>query len=200
MPVAMLIVVLALAIPGFAQTTISTGGIQGTVTDPSGALVSGAKVSLANVATGDTTFANTNSAGAYTFAFLSPDDYVVRIEANGFKTTRVLLTVKVDQTANGSAKLVVGDSSGSIEVLATSLQVNTVQPTVQGVLTSSQIANLPVNGRNFTISPSSNRASRFKMVKISILQKAAILRFLSVAASAGLRVSKWMGPMFRTKR
>src|SRR5215472_3873981 len=64
---AMLFVLLALPIPGFAQTTVSTGGIQGTVTDPSGALVSGAKVSVANVATGETTSAKTNSAGAYTF-------------------------------------------------------------------------------------------------------------------------------------
>src|SRR5262249_17530894 len=109
----------------------------------------GAKVSLTNVATGESASANTNSTGAYTFAFLRPGDYVVKIEANGFKTTRLALIVKVDQTANGSARLVIGDSSESIEVLATSLQVNTVQATVQGVLTSSQIANLPVNGRNF---------------------------------------------------
>jgi hypothetical protein len=149
MPVAMLIVVLGLAISGFAQTTISTGGIQGTVTDASGAVISGAKVSLTNVGTGEIASANTNSAGAYIFAFLRPGDFVVRIEANGFKTTRLPLTVKVDQMAIGSTKLVLGDSSDSIEVLATSLQVNTVQATVQGVLTSSQIANLPVNGRNF---------------------------------------------------
>jgi hypothetical protein len=57
--------------------------------------------------------------------------------------------VKVDQTANGSAKLVIGDSSESVDVHASSLQVNTVQATVQGVLTSDQIADLPVNGRNF---------------------------------------------------
>jgi hypothetical protein len=145
----MLIVVVALAISGFAQTTISTGGIQGTITDPSGALVSGANVSLTNLATGEIASATTNSAGAYTFAFLRPGDYMVRIEANGFKSTKLRLTVKVDQTANGSARLVVGNSSESIVVLATGLQVNTVQDTVQGVLTSSQIANLPVNGRNF---------------------------------------------------
>jgi len=146
---AMSVAVLGLASSVFSQTTVSTGGIQGTVTDPSGALVTGAKVSLTNVATGQIASVDTNSAGAYTFAFLEPGEFVMRIEAKGFKTTRLPLTVKVDQTANGSAKLIVGDSTESIEVLATNLQVNTVQATVQGVLTSSQIANLPVNGRNF---------------------------------------------------
>src|SRR5215469_16661153 len=146
---AMLVVVLELVISGFTQTTISTGGIQGTVTDPSGALVRGAMVSLTNVATGQIASVNTNSSGASTFAFLKPGDFVVTIEAKGFKTTRLPLTVKVDQTANGSATLMVGDSSESIDVLASDLRVNAVQATVQGALTSSQITNLPVNGRNF---------------------------------------------------
>lgn len=125
---AMLVVVLELVISGFSQTTVSTGGIQGTVTDPSGALVSGAQVSLTNLSTGQTASANTNSAGAYTFAFLKPGDFVVSIEAKGFKTTRVPLTVQVDQTANGNAKLVVGDSSESIDVLASDLRSTPSRP------------------------------------------------------------------------
>ena len=144
-----LVAVFGLVPSGFAQTTVSTGGIQGIVTDPSGAFVSGAVVSVTNVATGQTASVNTHLVGAYTFAFLRPGDFVVRIEAKGFKTTRLPITVKVDQTANGNAKLVVGDSSESIDVLASDLQVNTVQATVQGVLTTAQIENLPINGRNF---------------------------------------------------
>jgi len=146
---AILAALLGLVVSGFSQTTVSTGGIQGTVTDPSGALVTGAIVSITNTATGETTSVKTNSAGAYTFAFLKPADYVVRIEARSFKTTRLPITVKVDQTANGNATLVVGDSSETVDVSASDLQVNTIQATVQGVLTSTQIANLPVNGRNF---------------------------------------------------
>ena len=146
---AILVALLCLVVSGFSQTTVSTGGIQGTVTDPSGALVTGAIVSITNTATGQTASVDTNSAGAYTFAFLKPGDYVVRIEAKGFKTTRLPITVKVDQTANGNATLVVGDSSETVDVSASDLQVNTIQATVQGVLTSTQIANLPINGRNF---------------------------------------------------
>ena len=146
---AILVALLGLVVSGVSQTTISTGGIQGTITDPSGALVTGAIVSITNTATGQTASVTTNSAGAYTFAFLKPADYVVRIEAKGFKVTRLPITVKVDQMANGNATLIVGDSSETVDVLAYDLQVNTTQATVQGVLTSTQIANLPVNGRNF---------------------------------------------------
>src|SRR5215469_14209652 len=143
------VAVVVLAISAFSQTTVSTGGIQGTVTDPSGALISGAKVSLSNVTTGELASVNTNSAGAYTFAFLKPGDFVVTVEAKGFKTTRMSLVVKVDTTANGGAKLVIGNASESVDVLASDLQVNTTQAIVQGVLTSGQIADLPINGRNF---------------------------------------------------
>lgn len=132
-----------------AQTTISTGSIQGTVTDPSGAVVSGAKVSITNRATGGVGVGRTNSAGAYTSGALIPGNYVVRIEATGFKATEIPITVLVGNTANGNTQLQVGQTSETIEVQASEVQVNTEQATVQGVLTSAQIDNLPINGRNF---------------------------------------------------
>ena len=66
-----------------AQTTIATGSIQGTVTDPSGAVVSGAKVSIRNKATNQTILTATNSSGAYASGALTPGEYVVRVEAAG---------------------------------------------------------------------------------------------------------------------
>src|SRR5208282_5995460 len=132
-----------------AQTTISTGSIQGTVTDPSGAVVSGDKVTITDKATGQVITATTNSAGAYTSGALVPGDYVVRVEAPSFKAAQLPLTVQVGNTASGNVKLQVGQASETVEVQASQIQVNTEQATVQGVLTSSQIENLPVNGRNF---------------------------------------------------
>jgi hypothetical protein len=146
---ALAIIVLLSAVPLPAQTTISTGSIQGTVTDPSGAVIGGAKVSITNRATGAVGVGKTNSAGAYTSGALIPGDYVVRIEGTGFKATEIPITVLVGNTANGNAKLQVGQTSETIEVQASEVQVNTEQATVQGVLTSAQIENLPVNGRNF---------------------------------------------------
>jgi len=132
-----------------AQTTISTGSIQGTVTDPSGAVLSGAKVTITERATNQIITTKTNSSGVYTSGALVPGDYLVRVEASGFKAAQEPIIVLVGNTANGNIKLAVGLASETIEVQASQIQVNTEQATVQGVLTSSQIENLPVNGRNF---------------------------------------------------
>jgi hypothetical protein len=133
----------------WAQATVSTGSIQGTVTDPSGAVVSNAKVTITNKATAQVITTKTNTAGSYGSGALVPGNYVVRIEAGGFKATEVPIIVLVGNAANGNAKLQVGQTSETIEVQASEVQVNTEQATVQGVLTSAQIDNLPVNGRNF---------------------------------------------------
>jgi len=144
-----LFLVLLLSVVCFAQTTISTGSIQGTITDPSGAVVSGAKVSIRNKATDQTSVTTTNSAGTFASGALIPGNYVVRVEASGFKTVEIPITVQVNTTSSATAKLTLGQSAEVVEVQATDVAVNTEQATVQGVLTSQQIENLPINGRNF---------------------------------------------------
>jgi hypothetical protein len=132
-----------------AQTTISTGSIVGTVTDPQGALVAGAKVTITDKATGQVITTSTTSAGAYASGSLIPSRYVVRVEAQGFRTTEETIAVEVAVTATGNLKLQLGQAGQVVEVQATELQVNTEQATVQGVINTEQIENLPVNGRNF---------------------------------------------------
>jgi len=132
----------------FAQTTVSTGNIVGTVTDSTGAVVSGAKVTITG-STGQTIKTTTSGTGLYSSGALVPGSYTVRVEAKGFKTTQLTLNVQVDNTANGGAKLELGQESTVIDVQASAVSVNTEQAEVQGVLSSSQIENLPVNGRNF---------------------------------------------------
>src|SRR3989442_1391234 len=139
----------ALAVSLSAQTTISTGSIQGTVTDPSGAFVSGAKVTITNQATGQTIDLTTNSSGTYNSSSLTPGGYKVQVTAKGFSSVSLPVTVQVGNTANGNVKLQVGRESQIIEVQASDVLVNTEQATVQGVVTASQIERLPVNGRNF---------------------------------------------------
>src|SRR5580700_5447559 len=142
-------VLVAFSIAVYAQTTISTGSIQGTVTDPSGALVAAAKVTITNQSNGRVVTVSTTSAGAYASGALTPANYVVRVEAKGFKTSEEPVTVQVGVTTAGSVKLQVGQTNQVVEVQASGIQVNTEQVTVQGVLTSQQIENLPINGRNF---------------------------------------------------
>ncbi len=133
----------------FAQTTISTGSIQGTITDPSGAVVSAAKISISNKATGRLISVRSTTAGAYTSGALTPGDYALRVEATGFKTSELAVTVQVGVTATGNVKLQLGEATQVVVVQGTQVAVNTQQVTVQGVLTAEQIENLPINGRNF---------------------------------------------------
>jgi hypothetical protein len=142
-------VLIASSIVVHAQTTISTGSVQGTVTDQSGALVAAAKVTITNKSTSRVINVSTTSAGAYASGALTPGDYVVRVEAKGFKTSEAAFTVQVGVTSSGNIKLQVGEATQVVEVQASEVQVNTEQATVQGVLTTQQIENLPINGRNF---------------------------------------------------
>ena len=132
-----------------AQTTISTGSIQGTITDQANAVLGAAKVTITNKATGQSFSVTTTSAGAYASGALTPGNYTVRIEAKGFKVTEATIRVEVNVTAPGNFRLQVGQETQVIEVQASTVTVNTEQATVQGVLTEQQIENLPINGRNF---------------------------------------------------
>src|SRR5437870_7081762 len=143
-------VILSLLLPSaFGQTTISTGSIQGTITDQSGALVNGAKVIITNKAAGQTITLTTSSSGTYTSGSLLPGNYVVRVEAKGFQTSELPVTVQVGTTSPGNLRLTVGKESQVVEVSAAEVRVNTEQATVQGVVTAQQIDQLPINGRNF---------------------------------------------------
>jgi Carboxypeptidase regulatory-like domain len=149
------VLVLALAVTwalmsgsGLSQSTVSTGSIVGTVTDASSAALPGARITIIGP-TGQTIRATSNDQGGYTAGSLIPGAYRVRVEAKGFKTALLRLEVKVDNAANGSVQLHSGPENTLVEVPAAEVEVNTEQVTVQGVLTSSQIENMPVNGRNF---------------------------------------------------
>ncbi len=132
-----------------AQSTVGTGSIVGTITDPSGAVFGGAKVAIINSATGQVISLTTNSSGTYNSGALIPGNYKVRVSAKGFRTNETALTVLVGNTANGNVKMEIGQESQVVEVQASMVTVNTEQATVQGVLNAEQIENLPVNGRNF---------------------------------------------------
>jgi hypothetical protein len=142
-------VMLIMGTSAIAQTTVSQGSIQGTVTDPSGAVVGGAKITITHKATGQVITTTSTNSGTFNSGGLIPGDYVLRIEAKGFRTAQQAYAVQVGITSSGNIKLEVGDTSQVVEVQASSIQVNTEQSTVQGVITGDQIDKLPVDGRNF---------------------------------------------------
>ena len=135
--------------PAHGQATVSTGSIQGTVLDPQGATVPTAKVSVTAKASGAVITQSIGETGHYSVAGLLPGLYVVRVEATGFKTIEKQLTVQVGIITDGDITLEVGDTSTVVTVEGSSVSVNTDQAIVSGVLTTQQIENLPINGRNF---------------------------------------------------
>src|SRR5437763_6308373 len=123
----------------FAQATIQAGSIQGVITDPSGAVVPNATVTIANKATGQTKNLTTNSAGTYNSGPIPPGEYTVRASGQGFATAELPTMVSLGNITPGNIKLGVAGTQQSVTVESTGIQVNTEQPTVQGVLTSAEI-------------------------------------------------------------
>src|ERR1700723_12589 len=128
-----------------------TGSIAGVVTDPSGAVVLGAKVVCENSATGVKTAVQTNSAGVYTLRFLPIGTYTVTIVAKGFATQKVqAFSLEINQTAEVNATLTISGST-TVEVTETIHPIlDTSDATLGNTLSTNEIANIPLNGRNFS--------------------------------------------------
>src|SRR5271157_5352180 len=131
------------------QATISTGNVNGTVVDPSGAAVPGAKVTITHIDTGVTTNVTTNSSGFYNSGSIAPGRYSVKAEAKGFETSEEQVNVRIANNTAVNFNLKIGQESTTVKVEASPASVNSETTSVEGVLTASQIESLPVNGRNF---------------------------------------------------
>jgi len=126
-----------------------TGQILGTVTDPSGAAIPGAKVTVKSVATGAERSQTTSGVGTFTFPNLLPDTYEVTVEAPGFATLRQQTTVTVGNKVGLDLKLEVGKAETVVEVAATgAVAVNTETQTISQVLSTQQLLELPTITRN----------------------------------------------------
>src|ERR1700740_3310675 len=119
--------ILWIAAPILAQSTVATGNIQGTLTDPSGAVVAGAKITITNTDTGQALHVSTSSAGTYNSGALVPGNYSVRAEAAGFKTVEEAIVVKVGVVSGINLSLSVGAASTVVTVAAQAVSVNTEQ-------------------------------------------------------------------------
>jgi hypothetical protein len=133
----------------FAQTI--TGSVTGTITDASGATVSGGEVAALNTDTGVKTTTTTNADGVYTLRFLQIGHYKLTITASGFTTTTVgPFTLEVSQEARIDVKLKVGSLSENVVVTAASPIINTENPTTGDAITATQATELPLQARNFS--------------------------------------------------
>jgi outer membrane receptor protein involved in Fe transport len=127
------------------------GSILGTVTDPSGAAVSGAKVTVTSQ-TKNTSFTDTtNESGNYSVTHLIPDTYTVRIEGQGFKTLQFKdIQVSADTGARVDGQFQVGSATEQVEVTAEAPQLKTDRADVSIEFSQRAIENAPILNRNFT--------------------------------------------------
>ena len=156
------VVILAVTIaagPVYAQVSGAT--LSGTITDPSGAAIAGAKVSIANKATGVVRDVTTDAAGLYSAPNLQPGVYDVTASAGGFSAAKqadVTLTVGGQQTLNLPLKI--GEASQIVEVTGAATQVQVNNSVLSNEIESNTVRELPLNGRDWaqlaTLSPGVN--------------------------------------------
>jgi hypothetical protein len=128
-----------------------TGSITGGVADPTGAVIVGAHVTAENTLTSVKTSERTNASGVYTIRFLPVGTYIVTIEATGFKTQKIpAFTLEINQTAKIDASMEIGTSTTVVVTSEASPLLNTTDSSLGTTLSTSEIANIPLNGRNFS--------------------------------------------------
>lgn len=125
--------------------------INGTVTDASGAVVSNAKLSLTNTATGQVRNEVSNSVGAYRFGNVGIGTYTLDAAAPGFqKYTKIGIVVNVAETLEENVQFKVGSSTQTVSVQANALQTQTETSEVSTLISGRQVEQLSTNGNNFT--------------------------------------------------
>src|SRR5581483_4771359 len=127
------------------------GSILGTVTDPQGAAVVGAKVTVTDQNKGTTQTTTTNESGNYSVTHLIPDSYSIKVEAQGFKTSEQKdVTVLADAGARADLKLELGSTTEAVEVTAEAPQLKTDRADVATEFNSRYVEDVPILNRNFT--------------------------------------------------
>jgi outer membrane receptor protein involved in Fe transport len=128
-----------------------TGTILGTISDSTGALVPGAKVTITNVDRNAVLrTVKTGNAGEYSAPLLPVGQYLVTIEAAGFKkTTQTGITLNVNDKRTVNAALEVGGNDETVSVQANALQVNTESDAATGLITGTQVRELALQSRNY---------------------------------------------------
>lgn len=141
---------IVLGIPSFAQE-LGTGVIGGEVSDPQGAIVRSAQVTVVQKNTGLSRKTTTNSAGLFAIDNLAPGLYQLRVTAGTFADYASAIVLEVGQQVNVKVRLGVQAQKTVIDIndLDSVPLVDTAASVVDGVINSQQIDNLPLNGRNF---------------------------------------------------
>jgi len=137
-----------LSAPPLSAQTTSTE-ILGTVSDQSGAVIAGAKVTMLRVATGEKRETTTNASGDYSFPLVEIGEYTVTAQQQGFKTQEIKnVLVQLQQKARVNFAMEVGEITQTVEVSAALVSLKTDDAAVGQVIDNKRVVELPLNGRN----------------------------------------------------
>ena len=146
--VLLLVVCVGSSLPASAQST-STGTVAGSVTDPTGAVVAGAVVTLTDIATNTARTTTTNASGRYIYVDVNPGIYSIAVSKSGFATTKTEnQEVKVGASLTLNLALQVGGANVVVEVTTAGTELQTMNATVGNTITSLTLDNLPSLGRD----------------------------------------------------
>lgn len=144
-----LTLMLALALPAFAQLAVTTAALGGTVEDSSGAVLPHATVTLASSERGILRTATTNAVGRYTFSQLPPSTYTLTVEAGSFsKYVQRGITLNAAQMATQDVTLTPGSVKQQVVVTSNASMLNTDSANISTDVNATQIVELPLNLRN----------------------------------------------------
>ena len=141
---------LALLATALAAQSIVSGELAGTVTDPSGASVAAARITLQSDATGDVHTATTGASGEFHFSLLRPDVYTVTVAATGFATTNQKVTVNLGQVSSVKIQLGLQSQTQIVNVTEQAPLTQTDNANLATTFDVRQLANLPAPGNDIT--------------------------------------------------
>ena len=162
------VLLVALALLCFALSPLvygqANGSLSGTVADKTGGVLTGATVKITSQTTGLQRDAKTDDSGHYLVPLLPVSIYTIHVEAQGFQTTEQKdIRLQVDEQREIDFALNPATVSQSVEVNATEVVIETTNPSLGQVITSEQVAELPLNGRNFvqlaTLTPGTTQST-----------------------------------------
>lgn len=137
------------AFAGCSAWSQSYATINGSVTDPAGQALTGAKVVVTNMANGQSRSVNTNQDGLYVVTSLNPGTYTVTVEQSGFKkVTQSNVVLQVSQSLTLNIPMSIGGVNEQVTVEADLDQVDTTTPTLKEVVDPARMTSIPLNGRN----------------------------------------------------
>ena len=147
---AMLLLCMAISASLLRAQTTTTGELAGTVTDPSGAVLTNVSVMLTNVATGAKQSAQTNSTGAYRFPLVQPGTYNVSAASAGFRSVDKTVDIGLGASATANLQLSLGTSTETIEVSGSTATVETEDANLNTNFSAKQIELLPNSGNDLS--------------------------------------------------